>query len=293
LQTTVESLCPECGGASLIQDVSEVVCGSCGYVVDTVVDQGPERRNFSPEESIGHARTGAPNTLLLHDLGIGSSIISNSRDPDKWLQVNSLRKWQSRVRVAGEKNLAVALSEISRLASRLSLPKNVAETASVLYRRALKKHMIRGRTITSFVAAAIYLGCREAGICRSISEIADAAGEREELVARYYRFIVRSTEAKVPPTSHHAYASLYANKLALSGKTYQVAVKVLKAAEEARLTVGRGPRGTASAAVYVASVLANERITQRNIAEVAGVTEVTIRNRYKEMLERISVEMPL
>jgi transcription initiation factor TFIIB len=241
-------------------------------------------------------------TYTIHDKGL-STVIDwhDHRSSGKRLtsaqriELYVLRKWQRRVRVsdATERNLAVALSDLSKLSSALNLPKNLLETASVIYRKAIKKRLIRGRSIHNVTAAAIYMSCRQCGIPRTLDEIAEAAGLNKKDVGRSYRFMVRELEAFVPPSTSRHYAARFSNKLVISGRAEAIAIRILETAKKMKLTSGRGPTGIAAAATYVATVLTNERKTQREIAEIANVTEVTIRNRYKELLERLLIEVPL
>ena len=207
--------------------------------------------------------------------------------------LQSLRKWQSRVRIGNEHNLALALGAMRRLASLLSLPRNVTETGSLIYRRAFRNHLVRGRTMLSLGAAALYLACRETQVCRSLDDVATAAGLNKTEVARNYRVIVRALDRNVPPATNQSYAAMFANRLKMSGQAGMLSLKLLRTAEKTRLTTGRGPRGLAAASTYMASVLADERFTQRTVAEAAGITEVTIRNRYKEILSTLRVEIRL
>jgi transcription initiation factor TFIIB len=175
----------------------------------------------------------------------------------------------------------------------LNLPKNILETASVIYRRAIKKRLIRGRSIHNVTAAAIYMSCRQCGVPRTLDEIASSSSLNKKDIGRSYRFMVRELEAFVPPSTSRNYAARFSNKLVISGKAEAIAIRILEIAKEMKLTSGRGPTGIAAAATYIATVLTNERKTQREIAEIANVTEVTIRNRYKELLERLFIEVPL
>jgi len=211
------------------------------------------------------------------------------------MELYRLRKWQRRVRVsdATERNLAVALSELSKISSSLNLPKNIIETASVIYRKAIKKRLIRGRSIHNVTAAAVYMSCRQCGVPRTLDEIAGASTLNKKDIGRSYRFMVRELDAFVPPSTSRNYAARFSNKLIVSGKAEAIAIKILEIAKQMKLTSGRGPTGIAAAATYIATVLMNERKTQREIAEIANVTEVTIRNRYKELLERLFIEVPL
>ena len=293
--------CPECGSTRVIRDYEqgEVVCMDCGYVVDDrIADSGPEWRAFDDEQRAKRTRVGAPLTFTIHDKGLSTMIDWHDRDtygkdlsPGQRAQVYRLRKWQRRVRVsdATERNLAFALSELSKMSSSLNLPKNILETASVIYRKAVKKRLIRGRSIQGVTAAALYMSCRQCGVARTLDEIAHVSTVNKKEIGRSYRFMVKELETFVPPSTPSYYISRFSNQLGLAGKVETIALRTLQVAGRMRLTSGRGPTGIAAAATYIASVLAGEKRTQREIAEIANVTEVTIRNRYKELLDRLEI----
>lgn len=287
--------CSECGSARLMRDYenAEIVCMDCGFVVATkMVDQGPEWRAFDNEQQEKRARAGAPLTFTIHDKGLSTVIDWHDKDvygkkiaADQKAQIYRLRKWQRRIRVsdATERNLAFALSEITKIANNLSLPTSIFETASIIYRKAVKEHLIRGRSIQGIGAASVYIACRQCGLIRTLDEIAVASNIERKEIGRSYRFLVKELNYFIPPTSPSQYVSKFSNQLTMQGKVEEIATKILKAARELKLTSGRGPTGIAAAASYIASVLTGERKTQREIAEIAQVTEVTIRNRYKEL----------
>jgi transcription initiation factor TFIIB len=270
---------------------------SCGFVVaGKLADRGPEWRAFDSEQRAKRTRVGAPLTFTIHDKGLSTMIDWHDRDiygkrfsPSQKAQIYRLRKWQRRIRVsdATERNLAFALSEISKIANRLNLPKNILETASIIYRRAVKQRLIRGRSIQSVTAAAIYVACRQCKLARTLEEIAQASNIKKKEVGRSYRFLVKELDYVIPPTRPGQYVTKFSNQLTMQGLVEEIAHKILGTAKELRLTSGRGPTGMAAAASYIASVLTGERKTQREIAEIAQVTEVTIRNRYKELVERL------
>ncbi len=297
--------CPECGSARLMRDYecAEIVCMSCGIVVDSkIADRGPEWRAFDHEQRSKRTRVGAPLTYTIHDKGLSTMIDWHDRDiygkrlnPGQKAQIYRLRKWQRRIRVsdATERNLAFALSEISKIANNLHLPKNILETASVIYRKAVKEHLIRGRSIQGVTAAAIYVACRQCRLARTLEEIAQASNIAKKEVGRSYRFLVKELDYFIPPVKPSQYVTKFSNQLIMQGKVEEIAHKILNTAQELKLTSGRGPTGIAAAASYIASVLTGERKTQREIAEIAQVTEVTIRNRYKELVERLLFVMTL
>jgi transcription initiation factor TFIIB len=297
--------CPECGSARLMRDYecAEVVCMDCGFVITAkIADRGPEWRAFTNEQRAKRTRVGAPLTYTIHDKGLSTMIDWHDRDvygkslsPGQKAQVYRLRKWQRRIRVsdATERNLAFALSEITKIANNLNLPKNILETASVIYRKAVKERLIRGRSIQGVTAAAVYLACRQCKLARTLEEIAQASNVNKKEVGRSYRFLIRELGYFVPPVRPSQYITKFSNQLTMQGKVEEIAHKILTTAKELKLTSGRGPTGIAAAASYIASVLTGERKTQREIAEIAQVTEVTIRNRYKELVERLMFQISL
>jgi transcription initiation factor TFIIB len=291
--------CPECGSNRIMKDYesAEIVCMGCGYVVVAeLTKQGPEWRAFDAEQRAKRARAGAPATFTIHDKGLSTMIDWHDRDVHgqrlshgQKAQIYRLRKWQRRIRVsdATERNLAFALSEISKIANNLNLPKNILETASVIYRKAVKERLIRGRSIQGVTAATIYVACRQCGVARTLDEIARASTVNKKEVGRCYRFLLKQLNYYIPPVKTSQYLTKFSNQLTMEGTAEEIAHKILFVAKELKLTSGRGPAGIAAAASYIASTLTGERRTQREVAEIAQVTEVTIRNRYKELVDRL------
>jgi transcription initiation factor TFIIB len=297
--------CPECGSGKLVRDYerAELVCTACGFVIhDKIMDMGPEWRAFDQEQRERRGRVGAPMTFTIHDKGLSTMIDWRDRDshgkdltPKRRAQIYRLRKWQRRIRVsdATERNLAFALSEVDRMSSHLGLPRNVREAAAVIYRRAVEERLIRGRSIEGVAAAALYAACRECKVPRTLDEIADVSRVSKKEIGRSYRFIARELLIHLRPTSPTDYIPRFGSELGLSGEVQSKAIELLKEATKKGLTSGRGPTGVAAAAIYIASVLCGERRTQRDVADVARVTEVTVRNRYKELCEKLGLDVEL
>ena len=297
--------CSECGSTRLMRDYesAEIVCMDCGYVVAVkLADRGPEWRAFDNEQREKRARVGAPVTFTIHDKGLSTMIDWHDKDiygkklsSSQRAQIYRLRKWQRRIRVsdAMERNLAFALSEITKIANTLSLPKSIFETASVIYRKAVKEKLIRGRSIQGISAASVYIACRQCGLARTLDDIAAASSVSKKEIGRSYRFLVKELNYFIPPLKPSQYVSKFSNQLTMQGKVEEIASRILAVASELKLTSGRGPTGIAAAASYIASLLTGERKTQREIAEIAQVTEVTIRNRYKELVEQLLFVMSL
>jgi len=301
----VVAACPECGNTKLVRDYAraEIICINCGVVIRSrIIDNGPEWRAFDNEQKEKRARVGAPMTYTIHDKGLSTMIDWRNRDsygkdisPKKRAQIYRLRKWQRRIRIsdATERNLAFALSELDRMASHLGLSRNVREAAAMLYRQAVERKLIRGRSIEGVTAAALYAACRQCKVPRTLDEIASVSHVSKKDVGRGYRFIARELKIVVPPTNPTYYIPRFASELNLTGEVQAKAIEILKLASDNGLTSGRGPTGVAAAALYIASVMSNERRTQRDVAEVTRVTEVTVRNRYKELVEKLKLDVPL
>ncbi len=302
---TVETIevCPECGSKNLRMDYDrgELICEDCGLVIDdTFIDEGPEWRSFDSTQAEKRARTGAPMNYAIHDKGLSTEISWKNTDsygnaiPSKnRAQMYRLRRWQKRIRIsnAAERNLAYALGELERIASSMGLPRNVRENAAMLYRKAVEENLIRGRSIEAVVAAALYASCRQLNVPRTLDEVASATRVSKKDIGRTYRFISSALQLKLMPTRPQDYVSRFCSELKLSGRVQMEAMRILEEAAQKELTSGRGPTGVAAAAIYIASITMNERRTQREVAEVAGVTEVTIRNRYKELITNLGISI--
>ncbi len=288
--------CPECGSINLVYDEQkgEVICNDCGLVVEEkMVDTGQEMYGKS-ESGEKKGRGGAPLSMQKFDKGLTTNVgeISDiykleSGATRKFLR---LKKWQERVSTSIERNLRLAMAELRRVASFLNLPTVVRDEASRIYNFVLQRGLVRGRSMESVIAACIYSACRSYDIPRTLDEISNASDVERKEIGRTYRFIIRKLGIKVTPSSPKDYISRFGSILHLSPKTQNDALKILKKAEISELTSGRGPAGIAAAALYVAALLNNEKKTQREVADVAGITEVTIRNRYKELLEKLHLE---
>ena len=291
-----EDVCPECGGNLVSDEVhGETVCAECGLVVsEDSVDRGPEWRAFDAAEKDRKSRVGAPTTKMMHDKGLSSTIGWEDKDAygrtlssRQRQKMQRLRTWDERFRTRNskERNLKQALGEIDRMASALGLPETVRETASVIYRRALEEDLLPGRSIEGVATAALYAAARQSRMPRSLDEVAAVSRVPEMEFKRTYRYIVRELSLEVQPADPESYVARFAADLDISEEAEHRARELLKAAKEQGVHSGKSPVGLAAAAVYAAPLLTNEKITQSAVADVTNVSEVTIRNRYKELLE--------
>ncbi|QDX39602.1 transcription initiation factor IIB family protein [Salarchaeum sp. JOR-1] len=292
--------CPECGG-KLVNDEEhgETVCAECGLVIEEDgIDRGPEWRAFDSAEKDEKSRVGAPTTNMMHDKGLSTNIgwqdkdaYGNSLSSRQRQKMQRLRTWNERFRTRNskERNLKQALGEIERMSSALGLPKEVRETASVIYRRALDEDLLPGRSIEGVATASVYAAARQMQTPRSIDEVATVSRIDEMEFKRTYRYIVRELSLEVAPADPASYVPRFASDLDLSDEVERRARELLSNAQEQGVTSGKSPVGLAAAAIYAASLLVNQKVTQSEVSEVTDVSEVTIRNRYQELLEATDV----
>ena len=288
--------CPECNSINLTYDdqKGEIICNDCGLLIEEkMVDTGHETGGqFDKGEKKG--RGGAPLSIQKFDKGLTTNVGEIADiyrlDHGQTRKFLRLKKWQERVSTSIERNLRLAMAELRRETSFLSLPNVVRDEAARVYNFVLQRGLVRGRSMESVIAACIYAACRSYNIPRTLDEIANASDVARKEIGRTYRFIIRKLGIKVKPSSPKDYISRFSSILHLSPKSQNEAVKILKKADISELTSGRGPAGIAAAALYVSALMNDEKKTQREVADVAGITEVTIRNRYKELIDKLGIE---
>jgi transcription initiation factor TFIIB len=294
-----DTKCSECNCDELVRDneTGEVICGKCGIVVSSrSIDLGPEWRAFTVQQKENLPRTGAPINLMMHDKGLSTSIgwkdvdgTGKRMNASQKYKFYRLRKWNHRSRISesSQRNLINALSLINNMGKDLNLPRNVIETASSIYRKIMQKGDLRGRKIKSLAASAIYTACRQCNVIRTLDDIAENIEHSKKDIARTYRFMLQNIEVDIPLFSNTQFISKYVNQLKLCGETEIIALRLLSKVSEMQLTSGRSPRGITASCVYIACQITDEKRTQTEIAKVAQVTEVTIRNRYKEIQNKL------
>jgi transcription initiation factor TFIIB len=288
----IDNTCPRCGSTNLVSDPEngEMVCADCGLVVeDELIDRGPEWRAFTADEKQSRTRTGLGISYTLYDKGL-STVFNGNRDAqgnrlkdETRIKMDRLRKYDNRSKFdeTWRRNLSIAMAELDRMAAALYLPQSVKEQAAFIYRRALKMDLIRGRSIDAFVAASIYAACRQSKVPRPLKEITRTSTREHSEVARTYRLLIREMKLKMPVDDPMKFIPSIASKLNLRRDTEQYAIDILRRAQERQGLTGKDPRGVAAAALYMACIDNNDKRIQKDVAEAAGTTEVTLRNRLR------------
>lgn len=309
--TELETCCPECR-SSLVDDVQsgERICSMCGIVVlEQLADYGPESKSSSLEERIKTTRASGQTTFSQHDLGIATEISVSTKDfAGKTInyqvanQMNSLRKWQQRVRVSSprERRLANVLSMIGSACQNLALSDNVLETASMIYRNLDSYIEVKGKSVACIAAATIYMACKQCNVVRSLEEVCGGVGGnkdikmRTKLAAKYYRLLVMELGSVTAPViTMDKYISKISNLTNTDVRVERLALEIADKTKDQNVSDGKAPNGIASAYLYIASLLLGQNVLQRDVSSVAGVTEVTIRNRCKEILSSYKLSITL
>ena len=293
--------CPRCGKSTMVLDGTgaEFYCSSCGLVVkEKIVESGPEWRSFSGEERDNRSRTGIPTSIAIHDMGLATVIGTLNKDASgrslsgsMKSTVERLRTWdrRSQAHESTDRNLRQAFNELRRFSDKLTLSEAITEKAAYFYRKALERNLVRGRSITSIIAASIYAACRDGEIPRTLKDVAAATNVKKKDLARSYRLLHREMDFKMPVADSTRCVSGIASRAGMSQKTQRRALEILLRAKQMRISAGKDPMGFAASALYVACTLEGEAKTQKDVAIAAGVTEVTIRNRYKGLRESLGI----
>ncbi len=298
--TVQKDRCNRCGRASKVTDTEsgEIFCSNCGYVMsEKIEDLGPEHRNFMDGQDT--SRTGAGSSLSRHDMGLATIINPFNKDASgKPLSsamkttLRRLRIWDSRSQAhkSSERNFRLAFNELSKLKDKLGLSESTVEKTAYIYRKAVDKNIIRGRSIPSLLGASIYAACRESETPRTLKDIERVSNVKRKELAKCYRVLIEKLDLKIPVVSPVYCIARIANKIGISEKSKRLAVKILKDYEQTGDTAGKSPTGLAATALYLACVNMGEHYSQKNIAGASTITEVTIRNRSADIRKKLNLD---
>jgi transcription initiation factor TFIIB len=282
-------------------DTGELIRKDTGEVIsDNALSQEKEWRSFDIEEDKNRARVGAPTSLAFHDMGLATKIGKESTDASGNVidaatrtRMGRLRMWNSRSQSHSptERNLQRAFTMLSRIKDRLGLPNHVTEKAAYTYRKAQERGLIRGDTIGSVLAASIYVAARQSGVLRTLDDISESSNVKPKQAARSYRRIVSKLDIKVPMIDPTKYIVKVANNLNFDEKIKRKALELMERAQKKNLIVGKDPISIAASIIYLVNLSERKPRTQAKIAKAAGVTEVTVRNRSKELRKKLDVSL--
>ena len=279
-------LCSACNSEVVITDYEcgEIICSRCGVVVGQLESSGTQEwRAFSVEEFYRRSRVGSATSLARYNRGFLTTIGNGKDATAKGVNFDRIRVWDFRIQAATDRSLRQALPLLEHVKGTLGLPETIVEKSAYFYRKASRKNMIKGRTVSSVLAASIYLACRELENPRSLNEIAAATNVPRKKISRDYRILVQVFDPKIPAIDHLRCITRIANKVGVTERTKRIALKIMREVIAMQISAGKGPMGIAATVLYIACLHAGETKTQKELSVAAGVTEVTIRNRYSDL----------
>jgi transcription initiation factor TFIIB len=288
-------VCCICDSGHQVTDLEsgEIICSNCGRVSpDKAMESRAEWRTFDSENNSIRQRAGSPSSLAFHDMGLSTIIgkvnkdsAGHNLDASMNYRMQRLRTWDARTRVhaTGHRNLRQAFSELERLKDKLGLSDAIVEKTAYIYRKAHEKRLARGRSVSSILAAATYIACREMGAARTLRDLTEITNVKRKALSRGYRLLVIELDLKVPSMDLMKCIVKIANRAKLGEKTQRMAMSTMNDLINKEISAGKDPMGLAATVLYLSCLTNGEATTQKEIAEAAGVTEVTIRNRFKDL----------
>ena len=299
---TACSICKRSDRIITDPESGELICSNCGMIISDKIQyiNGPDRHSFSPEQmSHNRSRTGFHASLDIHDRGLYTIIGRANKDAaghklDAITSSNMarLRMWNTRTQhhSSTDRNLVLAFNDLGILRDKLCLSNTAVEKTGYIYRKALARGLVRGRSIAALLTASIYLACREMGIPWTIKDIAEASNIKQKHLAKVYRILVSEFGYKVPLSDPMKCIAKVANKANLTENTKRQAIRIMNQVREKQiLSAGKDPMGLAATVLYVSCLKNGEDKTQNQMAQAAGVTEVTIRNRLKDIRDKLNL----
>ena len=293
----VSMVCSVCKNGRPIADPEsgELICSDCGLVFsEKAPENRAEWRNFGSEKN-DRARTGSPVSLAQHDMGLNTVIGNNNKDSrgqnidaSMHSTMKRLRTYdfRSQAHTSTDRNLMRAFGELGRQRDKLGMSDAMIDKTAYIYRKALAKGLVRGRSTSAILSAAIYIACREMGAVRSLKDVGEITDVKRKVVSRSYRILIQQLEMIIPVIDPTKCIAMIANKAKLSEKSKRMAIDTMKDFTNTDASAGKRPMGLAATILYLSCLRNDEDVTQKNIAEAAGVTEVTIRNRIKDLKSR-------
>lgn len=295
--------CSDCGSNDIISDENrgEKICSQCGLVIeDRMIDVGSEWRAYNQEEYQKRSRAEISSYSLVNDLSTYISVgnkdaLDQPLSFEMQIQFHRMRKWQIRIKdqESNDRNLNNANRELDRICSQLEVPRTVKETAGQLYKKSFQAGMLKGYPIDSMIAASVYASARVRRVPRTLEEISNATQISKKRLGQCYRILVNRMQYKIPATRPTDILLRLGTELAMSAVSQRLAIQIINEAMDKKLSIGKDPSGLASAALYLAGIINKEKRNQRLVAKAGHVTEVTIRHRYKELIEKVCVDSKL
>ena len=289
----------------MITDVEsgEIICNKCGIVVvKNLEDTTKIWHKVEDADSKIDTRNGNPSSLTLYDQGLTTRIGNTNRDASGNVinsmmvtRLNKMRFQDKRSQInTAARNLGRAFRQLDSLKDKMNLPNAVIEKTAYIYRKVQEAGLVRGRKVNTVLGASLYIACREFEIPRTLREISSINNEKYRETSRVYRQIVLHFGKQIPQIDVFRYVEKVGKKAKLEEKNIRDALRLMKKVQDAGLSAGKEPMGIVGAVIYLSLPKSDENIRKRSItqaviADAAGVSEVTIRNVYKEIEKKLSL----
>jgi transcription initiation factor TFIIB len=292
-------VCSICKSNNVITDpeAAEIVCSKCGVVIsDKIQETRQESRTFLNNEAEDRIRTGMPTSLACSDMGLSTVIARSNKDasgyeikPSMLSTMRRLRTWDFRTQLntSTDRNLRFAFNELHILKDKLGLPDAIIEKTAYIYRKAQERGLTRGRSVYALLAAAIYIACRQMGVPRTLDDIAIISNIKRKSIAKCYRLVIYELDIKIPTVDPMKCIVKVANKAVLNEKTKRHAIDVMSNVTNKEISAGKNPMGLAATVLYISCIKTGEHRTQKDIALAAGITDVTLRNGFKDIQDKL------
>ena len=302
-------VCSICKSNNVITDPesAEILCSKCGMVIsDKIQEKGQESRTFLNNEAEDTRRTGMPTSLALSDMGLSTVIGRSDKDasgyeikPSMLSTIHRLRTWDFRTQVgtSTDRNLRFAFNELHTLKDKLGLPDTIIEKTAYIYRKkpiftlnfVQERRLARGRSVSALLAAAIYIACRQMGVPRTLDDIAIISNINRKSIAKCYRLVIYELDIKIPTLDPMKCIVKVANKAVLNEKTKRHAIDVMSNVTKKEISAGKNPMGLAATVLYISCIKTGEHRTQKDISQAAGITDVTLRNGFKDIRDKLQL----
>jgi len=281
-------------------DTGEMACSNCGAVsLEQIVDTAAEYAGFSAEDYQNNSRVGMKTSLKMADRGLSTVMESQDKDSSGKRLSNEnrrmfyrLRMWDRNSRSAiTVKSFQKAFTLLDGISSKLALPESVVEETAYLFRKVAAKKILTGRSTSAVLCATVYMTCRLTDTPRTLQDVANAGNLKKKNLQRVYRFLMKELELYPETYNPMEFVTRVAKAVGLSEKTERLAFKILTISEKRNVSTSKNPMAMAAAAINLAAMMNNEKITQLKISEASGISAVTIRDRTKEIKEKMGEEI--
>ena len=281
-------------------DTGEIACSNCGAVSEEKpIAFGPENVGLTSEEYLTSTRVGRKISLKMADMGLSTIIESKDKDSTgKSLSKENrrmfyrLRMWDRNTRSANTiSSYQKAFTLLDGIRTKIALPESVVEKTAYIFRKVYAKKILSGRSTVGILCATVYLACRMTNTPRTLQDVADAGNIKRKNLQRIYRFLVKEFNIYPEVYSPHEFVARISEKINSSEKTKRLAFKIVALTEKNEMSTSKNPMAIAAAAVYLATLKNKEKISQLKISEASSISAVTIRDRSKEIKNKLGGEI--